>query len=109
MPIFPFTRDQSVYIQNWRLPEQPDHRGQHRYGIAVDARGSGWAFFLSGAAPRGSQPMRSKTVGNHLTVRDECRGSIQENGHEIVVFNFPSANATWAYDIATQLWAERRL
>jgi hypothetical protein len=31
----------------------------------------------------------------------------QQDGHAFYVLNFPSANTTWVYDVATQAWHER--
>ena len=31
----------------------------------------------------------------------------QQDGHSFYVLNFPSANTTWVYDVATQAWHER--
>ena len=32
---------------------------------------------------------------------------LDQEGHKFVIINFPSGNATWAYDISTTLWAQR--
>lgn len=41
------------------------------------------------------------------TTSDAYCFSITYEGHKWVVITFPSANATWVFDIATELWHER--
>lgn len=41
------------------------------------------------------------------TTSDAVGWTYQEYGHSFWVIYFPTANATWAYDIATGLWHER--
>jgi hypothetical protein len=61
----------------------------------------------------GYQPVR---VSNHaietawqsyVTLADARAFTYQDGGHTFWVITFPSAQATWAYDAATGLWAER--
>jgi hypothetical protein len=40
-------------------------------------------------------------------ISDAVAFAYQENGHSFWVITFPSAQATWAYDTATQLWHKR--
>lgn len=41
------------------------------------------------------------------TVADVIGGSFQQGGHTFVVFHFPTADKTWAYDLATKQWHRR--
>lgn len=41
------------------------------------------------------------------TIADARAFTYQENGHSFWVITFPSAQATWAYDVATGLWHKR--
>ena len=41
------------------------------------------------------------------TVADVIAGSFQQAGHTFVIFHFPSADKTWAYDLSTQQWHAR--
>jgi hypothetical protein len=105
---FPFTRDQSVYVESGAYRNSLVIADNTVFGIAVDARGGGWAFRLNGPMPaRISTHAVETTWQKYATVRDVIPRAYQENGHEIVVFSFPTANAVWAYDIASGLWAER--
>lgn len=44
---------------------------------------------------------------SYLTVSDAYTFSYTYEGHKFIVLTFPSANATWVYDIATKFWHER--
>jgi len=44
---------------------------------------------------------------NYTTVADARGYTYQENGHTFWVIWFPTANATWVYDISTQFWHQR--
>ena len=107
-PSFPFTRDQSVYVETGAYRNSLCIADNTVYGIAVDARGFGWCFRLDGAQPsRVSTHNVEISWNKYATVRDVVPRVYQEDGHEVIVFNFPSANASWGYDIATGLWHER--
>src|SRR5579872_4373228 len=43
----------------------------------------------------------------YATVADAFAFSYTFNGHKFIVLQFPSGNATWEFDIATNLWHER--
>lgn len=43
----------------------------------------------------------------YAVTSDAVGWTYQEQGHEFWVITFPSANATWAYDVATGYWAKR--
>lgn len=43
----------------------------------------------------------------YQTVADCIGGTFQQAGHTFVVFHFPSADKTWAYDLSTKQWHAR--
>lgn len=59
------------------------------------------------------QPQRISThaleneMASYPTVADCISYIYQQEGHTFIVFNFPTANKTWAYDEATGQWHER--
>lgn len=61
----------------------------------------------------GYTPVRISTFGveaawnSYSTVADAVGWTYREEGHEFLVWVFPSANATWVYDAATKMWHER--
>ena len=44
---------------------------------------------------------------NYQTVADVIGGTYQVSGHTFIIFHFPSADKTWAYDLATKQWHRR--
>lgn len=44
---------------------------------------------------------------NYPTIDDAIGDSIEDLGHVFYVLTFPAANATWVWDVATQIWCER--
>ena len=43
----------------------------------------------------------------YATVADAQATTYQQDGHQFYVLNFPTANATWVYDVMSQMWHER--
>lgn len=66
------------------------------------------AYRLSGLQPVvQSTHAISSAWQKYADISDAIAFSYTFNGHKFVVFQFPSANATWVLDIATGLWHER--
>jgi len=61
----------------------------------------------------GYQPVRISThavefaIQGYATIDDAIAFSYQDQGHSFFVLTFPTANATWVYDTATQVWHQR--
>lgn len=61
----------------------------------------------------GIQPVRVSDHGvedaiqSYTTISDAFSFSFTFEGHKFVVLTFPSANASWVYDISTGFWHER--
>lgn len=65
-------------------------------------------YRLNGVVPvRISTHAIEQTWGKYITQADCTTFSLTWNGHKWIVVTFPSGNATWVYDIATNLWHER--
>lgn len=65
-------------------------------------------YRLNGVIPvRVSTHAIETAWSRYTTVEDAVCFSITYEGHKWVFVNFPSASATWVYDIATNLWHER--
>ena len=80
------------------------------------------SLFWLGADPRGygivyrNQGYTAKRVSTHAVeyaiqsygdITDAISYTYQQEGHAFYVLNFPSANKTWVYDVATGAWHER--
>ena len=62
---------------------------------------------------QGYTPVRISThavefaIQGYSDVSDAFAYSYQAEGHSFYVLTFPTGNATWVYDVSTQLWHER--
>lgn len=80
------------------------------FWIDADERGGGIARRAAGAA--GYTPARISTHAietiwqSYATFSDAISYAIQNEGHSRWITYFPTANKTWAYDVATGLWGE---
>ncbi len=105
---FPFTRDQSVYIESGAYPYSLAVCANTMFGIAISDRGAGWAFALNGVTPQ-----RISTHGvewawaTYATLSDATARTYEENGHSFVLWDFPAARATWCYDVTSNSWTQR--
>jgi hypothetical protein len=71
-------------------------------------QGGGVAWRASGYTPtRVSTHAVELAWQSYPTIADARAFSYQDQGHSFWQINFPSANATWVYDVATGLWHER--
>lgn len=78
------------------------------FWIGGDKKGSGIIWRLDGARPaRISTHAIEFAIQNYSTIADCIAYSYQQEGHSFVVFNFPTAGATWVFDASTSLWHER--
>lgn len=78
------------------------------FWLGQDARGDGIIY-----RSRGYQAERISThaiewqIQQYSTISDAVAWTYQQEGHLFYVLNFPTADATWVYDVTTQLWHER--
>ena len=72
-----------------------DNQGQ---GIVVQAQ--------SYISKRVSNHGVEQAIQSYSTISDAIGMTYQLDGHTFYVLTFPSANATWVYDMATQQWHE---
>jgi hypothetical protein len=78
------------------------------FWIGADERGTAVAYRLEGYSERRISTHAVEFAWqNYSTVADTIAYTYQEQGHSFWVIYFPSANATWCYDVSTQLWHQR--
>jgi hypothetical protein len=78
------------------------------YWLSQDGRGSGQVFKLAGYTPqRVSTHAIETAIASYARIDDATAYTYQQDGHSFYVLSFPTGNATWVYDIATQLWHRR--
>tara|TARA_R110000868_G_scaffold80547_1_gene228843 strand:+ start:2892 stop:4436 length:1545 start_codon:yes stop_codon:yes gene_type:complete len=78
------------------------------FWLGKDARGGGIVYRANGyQGQRISTHAVEWQIQQYGNVSDAVAYTYQQDGHSFYVLTFPSANATWVYDIATQSWHER--
>lgn len=81
------------------------------FWLTQNREGAGLVVKMSGYSP---EPISSVELATALsgyqrtsTIADAEAMVYQQEGHTFYVLRFPSANATWAYDLTTGIWSER--
>lgn len=76
--------------------------------LGSDARGQGIVYKANGyAGVRVSTHAIEYAIAQYGNLSDALAYTYQQEGHAFYVLIFPSANATWVYDVSTQAWHER--
>lgn len=71
-------------------------------------RGQGIVWRANGYTPtRVSNHAIEFAIQGYSKISDAIAYGYQENGHSFYVLYFPTANVTWVYDVASQLWHQR--
>lgn len=112
---FPFQRIIGAFIEQGLVaPFSVAKLDNSIFWLGGDDRGAGIAW-----RAQGYTPLR---VSNHAVesawqdyvrkygdagIDDAVGQSYQENGHSFYRLDFPTADATWVYDVATDMWHER--
>ncbi len=102
---FPFTRINGAYA---------DRGCAARFSLATRTNTVFWlgddrvVYRNENANPvRISTHAIEQAIGGYATVSDARGWIYEQEGHTFYVLTFPSAGATWVYDMATQAWHER--
>jgi hypothetical protein len=78
------------------------------FWLGADERGSGIAWRAQGYNPvRVSNHAVEFAWQGYARIDDAVAYSYQDQGHSFYVLNFPTAQKTWVYDVATGMWHER--
>jgi hypothetical protein len=78
------------------------------FWLGGDGDGGGVVWRLNGYTPeRVSHDGLEYAIQNYARTDDAVAYSYQQEGHTFYVLSFPTAGATWAYDVATGFWHER--
>jgi hypothetical protein len=78
------------------------------YWLGKDARGQGIVYKAAGyIGQRVSTHAIEWQMQEYADLTDAVGYTYQQDGHSFYVLNFPSANTTWVYDVATGAWHER--
>lgn len=78
------------------------------FWLGKDARGQGIVYRANGYT---GQRISTHAVEWHIqtygNLGDAVGYTYQQDGHAFYVLNFPTANTTWVYDVASGEWSER--
>ena len=78
------------------------------FWLGRDARGNGIVYRSKGySGERISTHAVEWQIQQYSTLNDAVAYTYQQDGHSFYVLNFPTANTTWVYDVATGVWHER--
>lgn len=76
--------------------------------LAQTANGSGMVVRASGLAPEviSTYPVQ-RAISSYSTISDAIAEVYTEMGHTFYLLTFPTAQATWCYDVQSQVWHKR--
>jgi hypothetical protein len=78
------------------------------FWLGGDERGAGIAWRAQGYSPqRISNHAVEYAWQQYPTMTDAIAYAYQDAGHTFYVLTFPSADATWVYDVSTGMWHQR--
>jgi hypothetical protein len=78
------------------------------FWLGADARGNGIVYRSKGySGERVSTHAVEWQIQQYPTLADAVAYTYQQDGHSFYVLNFPTADTTWVYDVATGAWHER--
>ena len=78
------------------------------FWLGADARGNGIVYRANGyQGQRISTHAVEWQIQQYGHLADAAAFTYQQEGHVFYVLNFPTANSTWVYDVATGAWHER--
>jgi hypothetical protein len=108
-PTFPLERIQGAFNEIGCIaPNSIAKMDNSIFWLGQDARGQGIVYRATGyIGQRVSTHAVEWQIQNYTDMSDAVAYTYQQDGHMFYVLNFPSANTTWVYDAATQVWHER--
>ena len=106
---FPLTRIQGAFNElGCAAPYSVAKMDNQVYWLGKDARGQGIVYKAAGyIGQRVSTHAIEWQMQEYADISDATGYTYQQDGHSFYVLNFPSANTTWVYDVATGAWHER--
>lgn len=108
-PDFPFSRIQGAFNELGCASAYSIAKMDNGlFWLGEDSRGKGIVYRANGyTGQRISTHAVEWQIQQYGDISDAIGYTYQQDGHSFYVLVFPSANATWVYDVATQAWHER--
>lgn len=109
LPDFPLQRIQGAFNEiGCAAPYSVAKLDNGVFWLGSDARGRGIVYRANGyTGQRISTHAIEWQIQQYGSLSDAIGYTYQQDGHAFYVLIFPSAQATWVYDVATQAWHER--
>ena len=106
---FPLTRIQGAYNEiGCAAAYSVAKLDNGLFWLGSDARGRGIVYRANGyTGQRVSTHAVEFAIQGYSDISDAVAYTYQQEGHAFYVLIFPSAGATWVYDVATGAWHER--
>ena len=106
---FPLERIQGAFMETGCLaPYSVAKLDNSVFWLGSDARGNGIVYRNNGYnAQRISTHAVEWQIQQYGVLNDAVGYSYQQDGHSFYVLTFPTAQATWVFDVATGAWHER--
>lgn len=106
---FPFARLDGAFIEHGiAAPHARTKLDNSVFWLGKDENGEGMVWRAEGYRPtRISSHGVEFAIASYSRIDDAIMFSYQQEGHSFVVLIFPTANATWVFDVSTGLWHER--
>lgn len=107
-PDFPFEPIPGAFIEQGCIAEfSPVRLDNSIFWLGADERGVGVAWRAQGYSPaRVSTHAEEYAWSQYPTISDAVSYAFQDQGHSFWRIRFPTANATWQFDAATQMWSQ---
>jgi hypothetical protein len=109
LPDFPMARIQGAFNEIGCLAAYSVAKLDNGlFWLGADARGNGIVYRSKGySGERVSTHAVEWQIQQYSNLSDAVGYTYQQDGHSFYVLNFPTANTTWVYDVATGAWHER--
>lgn len=106
---FPLERIQGAFMETGCLaPYSVAKLDNSVFWLGADARGNGIVYRNNGYnAVRISTHAVEWQIQQYGVLSDAVGYSYQQDGHSFYVLTFPTAQATWVFDVSTGAWHER--
>lgn len=106
---FPLQRIQGAYNEiGCEAPYSVAKLNNAIFWLGSDARGRGIVYQTKGyTGVRVSTHAVEWQIQQYSSLSDAIGYTYQQDGHSFYVLIFPTANTTWVYDTATEVWHER--
>jgi hypothetical protein len=103
---FPFARSGNTFIeQGAGAPGTVVAMDNTMYWLGGNANGQGIVFRAQGYTPvRISNHAMEAEIAGYSTIADAFAYCFQMEGHSFYVLTFPTADKTWLFDAATNMW-----